>query len=168
MQVPYPGCSGCLVHQGFYNAFAGVEGYIRTEIQKLTALFRSAKIYVTGYSLGSALATIAALDIHNLFGHVDQLYTFGEPRVGNENFASYITSSLPERYRVIHYADIVPHVPPQIPVPYAHFAYEIWYDEAMKTFKQCGAEEFRCSKSLFPTSWTTSDHDINFYIALAA
>lgn len=23
-QVPYPGCSGCQVHQGFYNAFAGV------------------------------------------------------------------------------------------------------------------------------------------------
>lgn len=141
---------------------------MRTEIQKLTALYRNAKIYVTGYSLGSALATIAALDIHNLFGHVDQLYTYGEPRVGNEAFASYITSSLPERWRVIHYADIVPHVPPQLPIPYAHFAYEIWYDKGMKTFKQCGAEEFRCSKSLLPTSWTTSDHDMNFYIQIAA
>jgi predicted lipase len=72
--------------------------------------------------LGSALATIGALDIRTLFGHVDQLYTFGEPRVGNEAFASYVTSSIPERYRIIHYADIVPHVPPQLPIPYAHFA----------------------------------------------
>jgi hypothetical protein len=114
------------------------------------------------------LATIAALDIHNLFGHVDHLYTFGQPRVGNEAFATYVTASIPERYRVIHYADIVPHVPPMIPIPYAHFSNEIWYDEAMKTFKQCGAEEFRCSKSVLPTSWTTSDHDINFYISIPA
>jgi predicted lipase len=71
------------VHQGFYNAFAGVEGYIRTEVQKLVALYRSAKIHMTGYSLGSALATIAALDLQVLFGNVNQIYTFGEPRVGN-------------------------------------------------------------------------------------
>ena len=95
---------------------------------------------MTGYSLGSALTTIAALDLHAIFGKVDQLYTYGEPRVGNEAFASFVTASIPERYRVIHYADIVPHVPPQLPVPYAHFANEIWYDEAVKTFKQCGAE----------------------------
>lgn len=71
IQVPYPGCSGCQVHQGFYNAFMGVEGYIRSEIQKLLALHRDAKIYAAGYSLGSALTTIACLDINNLFGHCD-------------------------------------------------------------------------------------------------
>jgi len=38
----------------------------------------------------------------------------------------------------------------------------------MKTYKVCGAEEFRCSKSVLPTSWSTADHDINFYIALTA
>jgi len=38
---------------------------------------------VTGYSLGGALATIASVDLHNLFENVNQLYTFGQPRVGN-------------------------------------------------------------------------------------
>lgn len=88
--------------------------------------------------------------------------------MGNENFASYVTKSIPERYRIIHYADIVPHLPPQLPIPYAHFSYEIWYDKNMKTYKQCGAEEFRCSKSLLPTSWSTSDHEINNYIKIGA
>jgi len=75
-----------------------------------------------------------------------------------------VTKSVTERFRIIHYGDIVPHVPPQLPIPYAHFANEIWYDQNMKTYKQCGAEEFRCSKSLLPTSWSTGDHDFNFYI----
>lgn len=113
---------------------------MRSEVQKLLALYRDAQIYATGYSLGSALTTIAALDLHNIFERVEQLYTFGEPRVGNEAFASFVTKSISERYRIIHYADIVPHVPPQLPIPYAHFANEIWYDSGMKTYKQCGAE----------------------------
>lgn len=138
-QVPYPYCSGCRVHQGFYNAFEGVEGYIRSDIQRLMSLYRDAKIFATGFSLGSALTTIAALDIQNLFGKVDQLYTFGEPRVGNEAFAAYVTAKITERFRVIHYQDIVPHIPPQTPIPYAHFASEVWYNQNMTSFKTCGA-----------------------------
>ena len=55
----------------------GVEHYVRTDLQNLLALHRDAKIFVTGFSLGSALATIGALDIQSIFGHVDQHYTFG-------------------------------------------------------------------------------------------
>lgn len=165
-QVKYPGCSGCMIHEGFYNAFQSVEGYVRKQVQALTALYRGSKIYVTGFSLGGALATIAALDIKDVFGNVDQFYSFGQPRVGNEAFATHFSSEIAQHYRVIHYADIVPHVPPQIPISYSHFAYEIWYDEKMSKYKQCGAEEFGCSKSLLPFQWTTSDHDLNAYMRL--
>ena len=79
----------------------------------------------------------------------------------------FVEKSVPERYRVIHYADIVPHIPPQLPISYAHFSYEIWYDKAMKTFKKCGAEEYKCSKSLLPTQWSTKEHEINYYLQLA-
>ena len=166
-QVKYPLCDGCLVHQGFYNGFLGVEGYIRQNVQALLATYRGAKIMVTGFSLGSALAVFGALDLKQIFNKVDEFYSFGQPRVGNENFASYFTQQVATHFRVIHYADIVPHLPPQTPLPYSHFAYEIWYDENMKTYKTCGAEEYSCSKSLLPFKWSTSDHDIAAYILIA-
>lgn len=91
-------------------------------MQTLTALYRGAKIWVTGFSLGGALGVLAALDIKEIFGTVDQFYSFGMPRVGNEALATHFTESVPQRFRVIHYADVAPHVPPQIPIPYSHFA----------------------------------------------
>ena len=74
-----------------------MEGYIRVEVQKLTSLYRNAKIFVTGYSLGAALATIGAADLKSVYGHVDQLYTFRSSRVWNDGFATMITNSIPER-----------------------------------------------------------------------
>jgi predicted lipase len=40
-------------------------------------------------------------------------YTFGQPRVGNDAFAT-VFKSLVNEYRVVHYADIVPHLPPEV------------------------------------------------------
>lgn len=165
-QVNYQGCQGCLVHQGFYNAFQSIAAYLRKNVQSLQALFRDAKIYVTGHSLGGGLATLGALDIKEIFGRVDQFYSFGQPRVGNELLSTFFTNSIPSRFRVIHYADIVPHLPPQTPLPYAHFSFEIWYDTGMKTYKTCGAEQFKCSKSVLPFNWSTSDGDIKYYIRI--
>ncbi len=49
------------------------------------------EIFVTGHSLGGALAVFAALDIKETLPktHV-RLYTYGQPRVGNEGFSDYI------------------------------------------------------------------------------
>ena len=60
-QISYPGCSGCLVHQGFYNAFLSVEGYLRQDLKALKEKYGSAELHITGFSLGGALATVAAL-----------------------------------------------------------------------------------------------------------
>jgi hypothetical protein len=73
---------------------------------------------------------------------------------------------VPQRFRVVHYADIAPHIPPQIPIPYSHFANEVWYDSAMSKFKVCGAEEFTCSKSILPNQWSTKDHDVDLYMKM--
>lgn len=129
-----------MVHQGFYNGFAGVEGYVRSNVQALLSTYRGAKIMITGYSLGGALAVIGALDMKMIFDHVDEFYSFGQPRVGNELFANNFVKQVGTHFRVIHYADIIPHLPPQTPLPYSHFAYEIWYDEGMQKYKTCGAE----------------------------
>jgi predicted lipase len=41
------------------------------------------------------------------------MYTFGQPRVGNDAYETTY-SQLVNEYRVVHYADIVPHLPPEL------------------------------------------------------
>ena len=40
------------------------------------------------------------------------ILTMGCPRVGNKNFAHFFDGIVPTSYRVVHYEDIVPHLPP--------------------------------------------------------
>jgi triacylglycerol lipase len=75
------------------------------------------KIFVTGHSLGGALAALIAERIHTeLPGAVDAVeavYTFGMPRVGNQIFADRYNPHLGMRtYRFVHGDDIVPTVAP--------------------------------------------------------
>jgi len=44
---------------------------------------------VTGHSLGGAIATLAVAELISKGIQVDNLYTFGSPRVGDSNFISW-------------------------------------------------------------------------------
>lgn len=68
--------------------------------------------------------------------------TFGEPRVGNFIFAENLDRLVPNTYRVVHRADIIPHSPPCSPdgaykckqtnlKAYYHHGTEVWYDNDM-------------------------------------
>lgn len=57
----YPKCKGCQVHQGFYFDYLSVHNELVSVLAKLTNEHSDAHFLVTGSSLGSALATIAAL-----------------------------------------------------------------------------------------------------------
>lgn len=54
------------------------------------------RIYVTGHSLGGALATIFAAQLLREHGatHAVSLYTFGAPRAGDSEFASAFETSV--------------------------------------------------------------------------
>ena len=164
-QVAYSKCGGCMVHDGFYNAYAEVSAIVKGQVQLILNKYRTAAVYVTGHSLGGALATIAALDIKTTFGKVDQFYSYGEPRVGNGAFAAYFEAQMPV-YRVIHYADIVPHVPPLGLNNYTHGGQQLWYAENMQTYKACTAEDATCSNSLPKNSLNTNDHQLTTYLQM--
>lgn len=112
-QITYSKCSGCVIHRGFYNGYNTISATVKSQIQLIISKYRNAPIYVTGHSLGGALAVVAGLDLHSTFSNVNKLYTFGQPRVGNLALSNYIGAQFPDAYRVIHYADMVVHVPPQ-------------------------------------------------------
>ena len=77
---------------------------------------------MNGYSLGGALASLAALDITDNLEQVDSVYTFGCPRVGNSNFAAYYNSRVPNTFRVVNNRDTVAHMP-WLTQGYRHFDY---------------------------------------------
>jgi triacylglycerol lipase len=95
---------GGKVHRGFKSALDEVwkdlEGHIRMLKQ------RGCTIWMTGHSLGAALATLAA----HRFGDVQGVYTFGGPRVGNKDFKNCYSV---QTYRFVNGHDIVCFLPPQ-------------------------------------------------------
>jgi len=62
-QIDYPRCDGCKVHNGFHTAWRLAKTTVTNHIQSLRSLYRDAHIYITGHSLGGAVATLSALDI---------------------------------------------------------------------------------------------------------
>ncbi len=91
------------VHKGFKNAFEAVHQSISCDLAKHPDI----PIYLTGHSLGGALAIIATRYLAN--DSLGACYTFGSPRVGNLEFSKKIKTPI---YRVTNSADIVPRLPP--------------------------------------------------------
>ena len=72
------------------------------------------EIYVTGHSLGAALAHLAAADIFIGLGIKPVSYTFSGPRTGDCAFANACDSHL-QTWRIFNTEDIVPTLP--LPTP---------------------------------------------------
>lgn len=98
----YKGEGGAKVHSGFIGAF----NFVKDEVQKAVDDLDGYSLYVTGHSLGGALAIIAAKELER--DGLAACYTFGSPRVGGEEFGEKIKAPV---YRVMNAADGVPRVP---------------------------------------------------------
>lgn len=97
--------SGGKIHSGFDEAFSEVH----IEIQKyLDSLEGEKPLFITGHSLGGALATIACKKLKFKQG-ISACYTYGSPRVGDEEWMENIKSPI---YRLVNSADPVTMLPP--------------------------------------------------------
>lgn len=107
------------IHTGFYNA------YQRLKPQIISLIGQPKHLWITGHSLGGALAVVCAYDlIERQHLSVDGVVTFGQPMVARKDFAKYLDRLLLGRY--VHYvndADIVPRVPPS----YSHCGSLVWF-----------------------------------------
>jgi hypothetical protein len=112
----FGGRSIAKVHRGFQNTYAALRDATQTSLNKLSAQFPDYNIVFTGHSLGGAVASMAAVDFFEQNpeqGNRIYVYTFGQPRTGNQAWADYI-QSLPfakNYYRIVQERDPVPHVP---------------------------------------------------------
>lgn len=95
------------IHGGFRLAYESVAKEIERSIFKLGDM----PLYITGHSLGAALATVATQRLeHNL--RIRQMiaacYTFGSPRVGDSHYDIEFKSPI---YRIVNTTDIVTIIP---------------------------------------------------------
>lgn len=102
----------CLTHRGFTNIYSSARGEIISTLSKLS---QSKTLYITGHSLGGALATLCAIDIaSNTPFTSPNLFTYGSPRVGDPDFAKAFRKLVPSSYRIANLFDVVAYAPPQI------------------------------------------------------
>jgi len=159
------GCTDCKIHRGFYEAYAEISPQITGVVNDLAARFPDYIILTTGHSLGGAMAVHAALDLcinHNLAHRLDMI-TFGQPRLGNEEFALFCASVVPQGTRIVHENDIVPHLPFKdglLPFDFHHNAREVWNTDDLETVKMCddSGEDPSCSKGVSVLRYSVPDH----------
>jgi hypothetical protein len=78
-------------------------------------------VTVCGHSLGGALATLLTLDVAlNTSCHAPTTYTYASPRTGDHIFAGSFNAAIPASYRIANRQDLVPKLPPILPLPYEH------------------------------------------------
>lgn len=158
--TPYlSGPKGAEVHEGFYNSYQGLSYQV---IDAVTAYLKdhpTAELSITGHSLGASYATFAALDIKEKLKPTNKfnIYTYGSPRCGNQNFTDYVFTQFPgaQYSRVVHTSDIVPHLP-LTAMGFNHAGEEIWYstDDDKTKYTTCAnkpgePESELCSDSLY-------------------
>jgi Lipase (class 3) len=148
VDIPFPGEANDTVevHEGWYrNVMAtryaiieslqhALDGHsITGEAQRLAA---PEALYITGHSLGGAMAAIMAImlktetEYEDIGSRLKAVYTFGQPMVGSPGLAHACREDKFLSTKVIRYIynnDIAPQTPPVEAGAFAHFGREFKY-----------------------------------------
>jgi hypothetical protein len=102
---------GARWHQGFLRALGDIWSPLSEEVAAERKK-NERPLWITGHSLGGALAVLAAWRFKRKFVPVHQVYTFGGPMVGNADVAQAIDREFPDKiFRYVNSADPVPRLP---------------------------------------------------------
>jgi hypothetical protein len=95
-------------HGRVHHGFSAVLKHTWGKVERILDDARDKPLFLTGHSMGGALAVLAACRLARLGRPPVAIYTFGAPRVGDRTFcAGY---ALPT-YRVVNGLDLVPEMP---------------------------------------------------------
>ncbi len=151
---------GARFHQGFVNAIAKVWDPVYASVDReLANLDRP--LWITGHSLGGALALLAAWLFHRKMISVHQVYTFGGPMIGNADAAEAINREFKGKvFRYVNVPDPVPRLPMMslIANQYCHCEQEmevsdVGQDPATLVAQTTGAAEDTMDTSLIEEMW---------------
>ncbi len=126
------------VHKGFWKAWNSVRERVVGEVLALAACGGVERVFVTGHSLGGALACLCSVELQAEFNGrrpqegeeknkpedvegqrtrpdhgkiVVHTYTFGAPRVGNIGFGAYANTLLSNYWHLVNTEDPVARIP---------------------------------------------------------
>jgi len=144
------------------RGFEGLWQCMESKVKSLVLANPSYQIWVTGHSLGAAMASLTStwLAHYNIAPRKNiVLYTFGMPRVGDYYYALQHDQLVINSWRVVNFDDIVPRLPPLDIVniksgPY-HHGMEVFYSvnavSANSTHRECHGtphdEDKTCSRN---------------------
>lgn len=112
------------VHAGFHNEYLRY----RERILEYVGQHPDKNIYVTGHSLGGALAVLNGFDIAAHTQRPVTVFTFGQPRVGGKKFREAYEELVPDSYRVVVDGDPVARIPGML-IDYAHVGKLLQFDQ---------------------------------------
>lgn len=131
-------CTRPLVHEGFLCAWHK-SNFSKIILNRVIQIVNgdgfhkdSARVILTGHSMGGALAVLASMDIARYCGVASDnivCYTFGGPRVGNHAFRSEYNATVPNTWQVVNDNDLVPSIPSFGPF-FAHVGTRVIIDYA--------------------------------------
>ena len=109
------------IHKGFFDAYRSLQPQIMTVFRKRSPQH----LWVTGHSLGGALALACAFDLIDYQKmQIDGLMTFGQPMVARKQLAEHLEIVLLNKYaHFVNNSDIVPRVPPS----HTHCGSLVWF-----------------------------------------
>ncbi|MCU8491613.1 lipase family protein [Vibrio vulnificus] len=123
--IGYKGApNGSIAHAGFINSFNSIKNQLKQHLSKNRT---PKKIHCVGHSLGGALASLCADWLKSEYSYRVNLYTFGAPRVGLEQYAIKSGNRADKIFRCTHGGDPVPMIPlwPFVHAPYQGQEYRL-------------------------------------------
>jgi hypothetical protein len=183
------------VHSGFYRNVRATRRAVLDELQlalqgrslanpQQTLSHTLEALYVTGHSLGGAMAALFALTLDG--GPADRavaerlraVYTFGQPLVVGEPLSARAAQVAQKLFRHVRPRDPVPALPPAAWGKLAHIGHEYrcangqWELAAAPTSQLAGMKElprsllalFASEKRRASVRWTIADHGPHHYI----
>ena len=163
------------IHKGFKQALDNVWKEIDKALVEHIREDRA--LWVTGHSLGGALATLAVDRFTDSKVPIGGMYTFGQPMVGDEKFADNYNRKIKEHsFRFVNDEDIVTWV--SLPAFYYHVGTEcffdcagvlhrnhIWYHKLLSSSDNAEVRsrpELEKLKAQYPNG--IQDHGLDYYI----